>query len=133
MDLQSIVSVVLIHIALAILALKTIGIDQNKFISDSILVVSIGLLFINLEVLRQKWSFIDWQCHLKNTGLYMLSIVLGLLLFEILFGNVAQDASWTFAIIKIIFIMVPGVLWYIFRQKVYYDPCSVYERQLNAS
>ncbi len=133
MDPQIIVSVILIHTALAILALKTIGIDQNKFISDSVLVISIGLLFINLEVLRQKWNFIDWQCHLKNTGLYMLSIVLGLLLFEILFGNAIQYASWTFAIIKIIFIMVPGVLWYVFRDKIYYDPCSVYERQLNIS
>lgn len=129
MDWQKVVVAVLAHFIVASIVVKSAGVDTSPTVSNMWILLAVSLAFTNVSILSQKWDLIDWPCQLKNTGLYMLMVVLGLTLYEMVFGGYMYADSWVAMGLKAVFVVVPGLLWYIFRDKIYYDACSVYERQ----
>lgn len=128
---QEVIIAIALHVAIVVLIFKTVNIDSNRFINDAALLMMISLIVLNVQVFHQKWAFIDWPCHLKNVGLYVLVLAIGLIIYEFTLGSILDSDHWTSFVSKSLFVIGPGLLWYFIRERVYYDPCSIFERHLN--
>lgn len=103
--------------------------QTNMMISDSFLFISVFTTFILMETWRKKK---DKWCEVVNSSLYTSAGFIGYIIYMLIFHVAFRHAYMPFkfenfyidVFIKLLFILVPCISWYVLRKRVYVQPCN---------